>query len=145
SSPSLAITNDIASFFVVRFDDFANYRAIWGKTSRNVPRPNDYYLAQGSGVPVAYRGSDTDGNNSVVGAGKLATNVAMVLGFNQAGALFTHYLNGASFGSGRMHVQAGDDGTPLKIGTRDDFVTRMKGDLAELLIYNGALGPDELK
>src|SRR5205814_7604390 len=68
STPSLAITNDIASFFVVRFDDFATYRAVWGKTVNNVPRPNDFYLLPGSGLPRAYRGSDEDGNAFVDGA-----------------------------------------------------------------------------
>ena len=144
-SPSIAITNEIASFFVVRFDDFATYRAVWGHTFNNVPRPNDYYLLPGSGLPRAYRGSDEDGNHFVDGAGGLATNSVYVLGFNQAGSIFTHYLNGAPFGRGRMLGQPADGGTPLKIGTRDDFVTRMQGDIAELLIYNSALSSGQLK
>ena len=145
SSPSLAISNDIASFFVVRFDDFTTYRAVWSKTVNNVPRPNDYYLVPGSGRPLAYRGSDEDGNVSVAGASGLATNVFYLLGFNQAGSLFTHQLNGMPFGSGFIRIQPADGGSPLKIGTRDDFVTRMQGDIAELLIYNSALDAAQMK
>lgn len=145
NSPSVAVTNDIASFFVVRFEDFSTYRAVWSKTAGNVPRPNDYYLLPGSGLPRAYRGSDEDGNAAVDGASGLATNVFYILGFNQAGPLFTHQLNGAPFGSGLVRLQPADGGTALKIGTRDDFVTRMQGDLAELLIYNTALDAGQLK
>jgi hypothetical protein len=145
SSPGTAITGDIASFFVVKFDDFATYRAVWGKTFSNVPRPTDYYVLPGSGVPRAFRGSDVDGNAFVDGAGRFPTNTYLVVGFNQAGHVFTHHLNGAPFGSGRILLQPGDGATPLKIGTRDDFVTRMQGDIAEILIYNVALGEAQLK
>src|SRR5687767_8722044 len=31
--PSLEIAGDISSFFVVKFDDFATFRAVWGKRS----------------------------------------------------------------------------------------------------------------
>jgi hypothetical protein len=143
-TPSVGITGDIASFFVVKFEDFATFRAVWAKTELNQPRPTDYYIQPNSGIPRAIRGSDT-GNDSVDGAGRLATNAYLVLGFNQAGTAFTHHLNGAPFGSGSMDAVPSDAGTPLKIGTRDDFATQMKGDLAELLIYDAALNSGDLK
>src|SRR2546430_1104378 len=43
STPSVAITGDIASFFVVKFDDFAALRGVWAKTDINFPAPTDYY------------------------------------------------------------------------------------------------------
>src|ERR1043166_6331903 len=42
-SDSLSFTGDMASFFVVRFDDFATYRAVWAKTAGNLPAPTDIY------------------------------------------------------------------------------------------------------
>ncbi|HKS38643.1 MAG TPA: Ig-like domain-containing protein, partial [Verrucomicrobiae bacterium] len=144
SSPSIAITGDIASFFVVKFDDFATFRAVWGKTDINQPRPTDYYVLPGSGVPRAFRGGDA-GNDSVDGAGRLATNAYLVVGFNQAGNAFSHHLNGAPFGAGSMDAVPTDAGKPLKIGTRDDFATQMKGDIGELLIYDAALTSADLK
>lgn len=144
SSTSIAITGDIASFFVVKFDDFATFRAVWGKTDINQPRPTDYYVVPGGGVPRVFRGGD-GGNDSVDGAGRLATNSYMVLGFNQSGNAFSHHLNGAPFGAGSMDAVPTDAGKPLRIGTRDDFATQMKGDIAELLIYDAALSGADLK
>src|SRR5439155_12098304 len=64
SSPSIAITGDIASYFVVKFDDFATYRAVWGKTAVNLPAPSDYYVLPSTGIPRVYRG---DGTTSSLG------------------------------------------------------------------------------
>ncbi|HEX7862192.1 MAG TPA: Ig-like domain-containing protein [Verrucomicrobiae bacterium] len=144
---SLSITNEMATFAVVRFDDFAGFRAIWGKTLEGQPRPTDYYLTSGSGIPTAFRGYTTNDtqnvNAGVSGAGRIPTNTPVVLGFQQAGATLTHYRNGSPFGSGPSLVAADAD-TPLLIGTRDNFQTRMKGELAELLIYDGALSSNDL-
>lgn len=143
-SPSLAITGDIASFFAVRFDDFGTFRSVWGKTAGNVPRPNDYYLLPGSGIPRVFRGSDETGVNQFVdGAGGVPTNSPSLLGFNQVGTLMTHHFNGQPFGSGQLTVVPTDASADLKIGTRDDFVTRFHGDMAELLIYNRGLSEEE--
>ena len=145
SAPSLEITGDIASFFVVKFDDLATYRAIWGKTSANVPRPTDYYLLPNSGIPRVYRGSDDGNVNAFVdGAAGVPAGAYVLLGFSQTGNLMSHYLNGQPSGSGSMTVTPTDSGIALKIGSRDDLFTKMKGDIAELLIYSrGISGNDQ--
>lgn len=139
SSASLAITGDIASFFVVKFDDFATFRSVWGKTAANLPRPNDYYLLPNSGIPRMYRGSDEGNVNAFVDGGQVPAGALALLGFNQAGTILTHYFNGRASGSGSMNVTPTDSGAPLKVGSRDDLFTKMKGDIAELLIYDKAL------
>src|SRR5213593_3318824 len=61
-----------------------------------------------------------------------------------AGSQLTHYLGG--FASGGRQVNPAviaDADTSLLIGTRDDRVTIMKGDIGEVLIYNRALTADE--
>jgi hypothetical protein len=151
-SDSISITNDIASFFVTRFADFAGFRAVWSKTSGNQARPLDYYLTSAQGVPTLIRGYSTNNeagdpvnvNQSVAGAGRVAAGSTVFLGFQQQGADVTHYLNGAPFGTGRITLQPQDLDTPLKIGSRDDFGTFMKGEIAELLIFNAALTTEEL-
>jgi hypothetical protein len=146
-SESIAITGDVASFFVARFDDFAGFRAIWGKTAGNVPRPTDYYLVSGTGLPRAYRGGDPETgpiNAFVDGASVIPANTTVMLGFQDAGPTLTHYLNGRPFGSGPMTIEPTDSGTDLKIGSRDDFGTRMKGEIAELLIFDAALSDEDL-
>ena len=143
STPSLAITGDIASFFVVRFDDFANYRSIWGKTSSNVPRPNDYYLVIGSGIPRFYRGTEDGGVNAFADGGKVSAGNYVLLGFSQTGSTVTHYQNGPATGTGQINITPTDSGLPLKVGSRDDLFTKMKGDIAELLIYSKGLSDTE--
>src|SRR6185369_7700007 len=60
-SDSLSIAGDITTFFVIKIDDFATYRAVWAKTKVNQPGPNDWYTLPDSGIPRAYRG---DGNGA---------------------------------------------------------------------------------
>ena len=48
-SDSVSITGDITTFFVVKIDDFASYRAVWAKTVANQPAPNDWYTLPSSG------------------------------------------------------------------------------------------------
>ncbi|HYT61881.1 MAG TPA: LamG-like jellyroll fold domain-containing protein, partial [Haliangiales bacterium] len=144
SSPSIAITGDISSFFVVKFDDFTTYRAVWGKTLVNYPAPTDYYVQPGSGIPTVFRGDGSQFQvGGVNGTGHLRSGTYSVVGFEMAGTTLTHYLNGQAAGSGEITAQPGDAGTPLKVGSRDDFGTRMKGEIAELLIYDVALSDND--
>ena len=143
---SLAITGDIATFAVARFDDFATYRAVWGQTAVNVPRPNDWYLQPNSGRPVFFRGAGTPPgqNPNVVAAGGVPVNAPLLLGVQQSGTTLTHYLNGRPFGSGQITLTPEYLGDPLRIGSRNDLVTKMRGDIAELMIFDGALSDEEL-
>jgi hypothetical protein len=139
-APSIRITGDISSFVVVRFDDFAGYQAIWSKATGNLPAPTDWYLFNGTGVPIAYRGDGTYSNLGSVPANQPVTaGTYLILGFEMGGATLTHYLNGLSIGSGQITATPADAGKALRIGSRDDLGTIMKGDLAEVLIYDRAL------
>jgi uncharacterized protein (DUF2141 family) len=144
---SLAITGDIASFFVVKFDDFATFRAVWGKTAGpggNLPAPTDYYTVPNTGVPRLYRGDGTSTSLGFVDATKGVTvGSYQIVGFAQQGPTLTHYLAGQANGSGQLTAKRGDGGKALKIGSREDFVTKMKGDIAELVIYDRALSDAE--
>src|SRR5688572_23152433 len=40
---SLAFAGDLTTLFVIKADDFANYNAVWTKTSGNYPGPTDLY------------------------------------------------------------------------------------------------------
>jgi hypothetical protein len=143
-SDSLSGAGDMASFFVVKFDDFATFRAVWSKTTTNLPAPTDLYALPGSGVLRVLRGDGTANNlGAVDSAQALRDNTYLVLGFDVTGETLNHYLNNQPNGSGTVTTNTADANTSLKIGTRNDFVTRLKGDLAELLIYNRALSLTE--
>ena len=138
SSPTLAITGDITSFFVVKYDDYTGYNAVWAKTQGNQPAPNDFYTLPNSGLPRVFRGN---GGGGQVSGGVLPANAGeyAIVGFDQAGSTLRHYLNGDWNGDGQITAVRSDTGRPLYIGTRDDQFTRMKGDIAELIIYDTAL------
>ncbi|MSU22054.1 MAG: hypothetical protein EXS30_11750 [Pedosphaera sp.] len=138
-SPSIAIAGDITTFFVVKFDDFATFRAVWAKTLANQPGPNDWYALPNTGIPRAYRGNGIGANGSVDGAAPLTAGEYLIPGFDMVGPTLHHYLNGKPSGEGRITAAIVDAGTRLLIGTRDDLFTKMKGDIAEIIIYDTAL------
>ena len=139
-SNSMSITGDMTTFFVVRMTDFDTFRGVWAKATTNLPAPNDIYTLPGSGVPRLYRGDGTDaGSGNLDGLRGLRAGSFELVGIMCAGTATTHYLSGLPNGTGNINSVNVDLDTPLKIGTRDDFLTRLSGDLAELLIYNTAL------
>lgn len=143
-SASVSISGDITTFFVVKFDDFANYRAVWAKTAGNLPAPNDWYALPNSGIPRAYRGDGTAVNIGTVDGGTaLRAGSYLVVGFDMAGTRLTHYLAAQPTGSGQIANTLGDSDTALLIGTRGDLFTKMKGDIGEILIYDRALSAAE--
>ena len=141
-SDSLSITGDISTFYVIRFTDFATFRSVWGKTLQNQPGPTDIYAFPPTGLPTMWRGNGTSGAQ-VVAARPYPAGTFILAGIQQAGIAVAHYLGGSPNGSGNNLAAIADAGTSLKIGTRDDGVTRMKGDMAELLIYDRALSISE--
>jgi len=142
SSPSVAITADLSSFYVARFEDFAATRTIWTKCIGSAPRPRDYWVAANTGIPTVSRGTP-DGNAPVAAANGLPAGQFVIAGFQVEVANATHYLFDQSLGGGVHGYGAVDDGGPLRIGSRDDFGTQMKGDLSEVLIYNRSLSADD--
>ncbi len=136
---SLAITGDISSFFVVKYDDFASFNAVWGKTQGNQPASTDFYTAPGSGIPRVFRGNGLGPNGVVAAASASTAGRYAIVGFDMAGTTLRHYLNGVANGDGQINAPLGDTGAPLWVGTRGDQFTRMKGDIAELIIYDSAL------
>lgn len=146
-SPSLSGTGDMSSFFIIKFDDFATFRAVWGKTAGsggNQPAPTDIYALPNDGRLRVFRGNGTGiGNSSATTTQPLPANAYLAVGFDVSGSTLNHYLNNQPNGSGAATASVGDGDTPLKIGTRTDFVTKLKGNLAELLIYSRALSAAE--
>ena len=139
NSPSVAIAGDITTFFVVNFDDFDTYRAVWAKTASNLPGATDWYALPDTGIPRAIRGNGAAANGSVDGTTPLTAGAYLIVGFDMAGTTLHHYLNGDPNGEGQITAAVADAGTPLLIGTRGDLFTKMKGDIAEIIIYNSAL------
>ncbi len=129
---------DISSFAVVKFSDFATYRTVWTKTLNNLAAPVDWYFAAGSGQPNLFRGDGSTYGGPVRGSAAPAGAYGVV-GFTASGPDISEYLGYHETGSGTIAVTPGDAGLPLQIGRRMDGAVQMKGDIAEVLIYDHAV------
>ena len=138
SSASLAITGDMSVYAVARFTDFANFNGIVGKTSLNIPAPYDFYTLQGFGNLRFYRGNG-GANAQVASGGAPSLGVPHVISVTMQATNVAHFLDGQANGTGVLVTSIGDNGDPLGIGTRNDLGTKMKGDLAEIMIFDAAL------
>lgn len=144
SSPSLeAITGDLTIFAVANFDDFALGREIISKTANNQPASFDYYVQNSPLVTRLYRGNGTV--NGVVTGAAPSPGVPHILSVVMQETNVNHFLDGAPNGSGVLSTTLGDTGAPLRIGSRNDLFQFMKGDLAEVLVFNSALSDADRK
>lgn len=83
-------------------------------------------------------------NEYADGGKALPAGKFLVAGYDVSGSKLTHYHGASPTGSGHFspHIPVDAD-TSLVIGSRDDKVTLMKGEIAEILIYNRALTLEE--
>src|SRR6185295_13152616 len=118
----ISFTGDMASFFVIKFDDYATFRAVWGKTAGpvgNIPAPTDIYALPNDGRLRVFRGDGTStvtNISSVTTDQPLTANTYLAVGFDVAGDTLTHYLNNQVNGSGASTTNTADRDTSLKIG-----------------------------
>lgn len=138
NSASLQTAGDLTSFVVIKFSDYENYRAIWGKTAGNLPSAIDYYMEHQWAVPTLYRGNGT-GFHYIQGSNAIPVDAFVVIGFEAAGKNVTHFYNGEISSTGQIDVEYLDNQQPIRIGARADNNPRLNGELAELIIYDVAL------
>ena len=141
-APTLAFAGDVATYAVVRFDNFAKYPNLWTQTMPNsVGAPIDYYIP-GDGIPIVMQGdgaNQTDAHaNQPVAAGKY-----MVLGWEIAQKMATHYIDGIAAGGRKITSPTADKGNDVIIGSRGDHYTELRGDMAEVLAFSRALTASE--
>ncbi|MCL5098765.1 MAG: LamG domain-containing protein, partial [Candidatus Omnitrophica bacterium] len=143
-APGLAITGNITIFCVLKCDDFNLWRAIWAQTPAGNAAPNEYRIERSSGLPFFIRGSSA-AIGTVSATQPMVAGEYAVIAVEANGEEIAHYLNGATNGTGTISIPPEDEGVPPRIGSRNDLVTQMKGDIAELLVYNTALEETERK
>jgi hypothetical protein len=154
------LAGDVTTFAVIRIDDYSVRQALWNETDpgTDIPGPNDWWIDP-TGSPIVYRGDSL----GMVGHTDLSTWVGQPLTFVPTTApsaffilgwvapnsdqalifLFNDQTNAAIYYS-YTSVPA-EVGNPLMIGTCGDHVSeQLKGDMAELLIYDRALSSTEV-
>lgn len=137
SSPSLAITGDMTIYVIANFADFNAPREIMGKNFGNLPAPFDYY-AQNATTLRFYRGNGSV-NAQVTGAKSISAGNPHLLSVTMQGTNVSQFLDTAFNITGGLSTPIADAGTPLKIGSRDDFFQFMSGDISEILMFNSAI------
>ena len=144
SSPTLAITGDMTILAVVNFETLAgntNGMIVSKTAANNIPSPYDYYARPGQ--VQFYRGNGTvDG--LVNSAGVPSTGTPHLLDVVMQGSTVSHRLDGNPNGSGNLSTTIADNGNSLYIGTREDGINRLNGDLAELIIIGSAISTNDL-
>ncbi|MBL9126578.1 MAG: hypothetical protein JNL97_02970, partial [Verrucomicrobiales bacterium] len=92
-SESLSNAGDITTLYVVKFDDFATYRAVWAKTAVNLPGATDFYALPNTGVPRLYRGNGSTSGLAFFDGTALRAGAYFVSGFGVEGNQASHFLS----------------------------------------------------
>jgi hypothetical protein len=143
SSPTLAITGDMAILAVVNFSTLTGNTngMIVSKTTQSLPAPYDYYVR--SGTVQLYRGNGSV--NGLVNSTRVpSTGTPHLLAAVMQGNTVNHRLDGNPNGSGILSTSIGDNGDALYIGTRSDGFDRLNGDLAELIVVGSGISTNDL-
>lgn len=145
NSPSIAVTGDISIFAWVNITNYSDFRSIASKTTSNIAAPYDFYMSTSTGLPSFVRGN---GNLYGFSNGTVAPAIGkwQYVGVTMAGTTVNHYLNGASNTTNTLSTTISNDASSgLYVGYRVDNVTKMLGNIGQVLIYNRALSAAEIK
>lgn len=141
-SPTLSLTNDFTIFAAVRPDDFRQFNGIISKASGEYPAPLDLYIQLNTGLPQFYFGSGRR-YAALSGQSRLTPGKSSLLSFAVSGTNAMTWMDGAYNGGVEITVPRTDFGGPVRIGSRDNMVTRLHGDLAEIIVFDRSLTDDE--
>ncbi len=144
-APSVELTSDMSIFYAAEFTNFSYTTlpsTIVAKTFGSSAFPFDYQV--NASQALYYRGN-ANGTSSVGSSGPVPAGQYVVGGVTVSVSLVSHYLDNIANGFGSLGYGAEDGGSPLKVGSRDDFLTQFAGNMGEILLYNRALSGDDLQ
>lgn len=130
----LDITGDLTLEALIYPTSYGNYRMLWTKASGAIG-PYQWYLESGTGLPVFYHHSSFIAMGTAAPALNAWSHIAVV----RSGTTATHYLNGASNGSGNVSSAPSASADPLRFGRRSEANYYFAGKAAGLAVYNSAL------
>ncbi len=142
-SDGLSLAGDMTITAWIYPTDFVGVNGIVGKTENNVPSPYDFYTTQTTGTLRFYVG-DGESFQFIESTDALTTGEWQHVVAVRSGNTGRLYINGEPKGSGSLSVSAVDDNGTLRIGSRDDGLTKMKGGLDDVRIYNRVLSDTEI-
>ena len=144
SNTYIAITGDMTMCAWVYVNSLSGYNSIVGKTTGGgLPNPYDIYTNPSSGTVVFLRGNGSVYANTVSNTG-LTINTWQHVAVTMTSTTAKHYLNGQPDGSGTISTSIGDGGGDLRVGSRDDLVTKMNGRISSVMMYKRGLTDSEI-
>lgn len=145
-SSSIALVADMTVLAWAKFTDFTPYNAIVGKTTAPYPNPYDMYLSNGGSTAVVnfMRGDGAAHYSTFASTTQISSGTWVHIGVTMSGTSVSHYLNAAAAGTGTLSTTIADAGGALRIGSRADGGTMMKGSMAAVMLYNRALTAAEI-
>lgn len=137
------LVGDITLCAWVYVYNYTGFNGIVSKTVSNMAAPFDWYINSSTGIVSFLRGNGSSANG-IASSGAVGLNAWKHVCVTMSGTFVTHYLNGATNGTGNRSVSTADGGTSIYIGNRNDLGVTMNGNIAAVQIYNRALTSTEI-
>ena len=134
------LAQDVTILTLVKYDAvIGDHCCAVAKTVANLPAPFDWYNADSDRGRTAFYVGNGSQYFGFLSAAAPPAGIYNVMGFSWGNGVTDQYLNDFNNGHATYTITPGDGGGPLRIGSRADLVTQLKGNLAEVLIYQPAL------
>ena len=142
-SSSIGLTSsDFSICLWTKIIDYNQYNAFVSRTSGNLPAPLDMYTRTLDGKTIILVGSTS--TYSILESNNPFPFAWTYLTFTLNSILASLYYNSVLDISTNLASARVESANPIIIGTRDDRVTRMKGLISQVQIYNRALTAQEI-
>lgn len=138
---TLAITGDMTLVAWVNYAAW-DWHMLFTKTSSSTAGPFMAYVNASRGTIEFHRGNGTlDAYVESTTPGPLSTWHCVAV--TMSGTAVTHYLNGASNGTGTLSTTIGDGGNDMRFGNRPDGFW-LTGEAANIRLFSRALAASEI-
>ncbi|HZI31456.1 MAG TPA: hypothetical protein VFF11_03890, partial [Candidatus Binatia bacterium] len=143
-SPSMSMSPNFTVFEVIKFDNASKANTMLSRAVANAAAPIDLYQ-QGSTVKC-YRGNAEQPGGSYGSAQStngLASNAPGIIDAWAKGTNMLFYLNGVIAAGGYVLDGVRDSQEPTRLGSRDDWANPLTGNIAEVMLFRGAVSDEE--
>lgn len=148
TNSALDLTGDLTFSAWVKPTSLSNYNGVLSRCNSNIPDPYDWYIIAsgeaGKGGKLRFYGGDGSLSANVDGTTAISTGVWSHVAVKMSSTTCTHYVNGATAGSGTLSQSRTGHTRTLYVGNRADNATMFGGSLDEIRIANVARGTEWL-
>ncbi|EEF61560.1 LamG-like jellyroll fold domain-containing protein [Pedosphaera parvula] len=143
NNPSLYSDRDFTIYLLLSVDSLGVVHGPISKAQTNIPASFDFQIAKTSGRLNFVRGNGSGYNSFSPTAGALSAGQYYLLSIVMRGTNALMYQNGNFFANAAYTAGFGDAGSAVRIGMRQDLGTKFQGNLAEVMLFRGAVSDSE--